>query len=36
LSGDEYACGVGLALDGTDGCPAEEFASEYAATSAAE
>jgi putative intracellular protease/amidase len=36
LSGDEYACGVGLALDSADGAPAKEFASEYSATSTCE
>ena len=36
MSGGKYACGVGIALDGAHGCPADEFASEYAATSACE
>jgi hypothetical protein len=36
LSGDKYACGVGLPLNATDGLPSEQFAAEYAATSACE
>jgi hypothetical protein len=32
LSGDKNACGVGVPLDGTDGSPSKEFASEYAST----
>jgi hypothetical protein len=33
---DEYACGVGVPLDGAHGSPSEQVASEYAATSARE
>jgi hypothetical protein len=36
LSGDKYACGVGLKLDGTHGCPPEQLAAEDASTSARE
>jgi hypothetical protein len=36
LSGGKYTCGVGLALNGADGFPSEEFAAQYAATSACE
>jgi hypothetical protein len=36
LSGEQYACGVGVELDGADGAPAEECAAEYASTSARE
>lgn len=36
LSGEQYACGIGVPLDGADGAPAEKVASEYAATSACE
>jgi hypothetical protein len=36
LSGDKNACGVGLPLNSADGAPAEEFAAEYASTSARE
>jgi hypothetical protein len=36
LSGDKYACGVRVELDGADGLPAEEVAAEYSAASARE
>jgi hypothetical protein len=36
LSGEQHASGVGLDLDGADGTPAEQPASENAATSARE
>ena len=36
LSGDKYACGVGLPFDGADGSPSEQVACEYSATSACE
>jgi hypothetical protein len=36
LSGEQYARGVGVVLDGADGSPAEKLASEYASTSARE
>ncbi len=36
LSGNKYACGVGVPFDGADGAPSEEFASENPATSACE
>ena len=36
LAGDEHAPGVGLNFDGADGSPPEEFAPEYAASSACE
>jgi hypothetical protein len=36
LSGGKYACGVGFALDGADGAPAEQVSTEYATTSARE
>jgi hypothetical protein len=36
LSGDKYACGVWVELDGADGSPPEEMAAEYSATSARE
>jgi hypothetical protein len=32
LSGDKYARGIGVVLDGADGAPAEEVSSEYAST----
>ncbi|WMB15593.1 hypothetical protein O4G19_01585 [Akkermansia muciniphila] len=36
LAGEQYACGVGIEFDGADGSDAEQFASEYASTSARE
>jgi hypothetical protein len=36
LSGDKYACGVGVEFDGADGSPSEQVAAENAATSACE
>jgi hypothetical protein len=36
LSGDKYARGIGVPLNGTDGAPAEQLASEYSSTSACE
>jgi hypothetical protein len=36
LSGDKYACGIGVDLDGADCPPSEEIASEYSSTSARE
>jgi hypothetical protein len=33
LSGDKYACGIGLPLNSTDGSPAEQLAAENASTS---
>jgi hypothetical protein len=36
LSGEQYACGVGVALDGADSSPSEQVSAEYAATSARE
>ena len=36
LSGEEHAAGVFIPLDGADGSPSEEFAPEYAASSACE
>jgi hypothetical protein len=36
LSGEQYACGIGLPLDSADGSPSEETASENASTSARE
>jgi hypothetical protein len=36
LSSHKNACGIGVPLDGADGAPSEEFASEYSSTSACE
>jgi hypothetical protein len=36
LSSAQYSSGVGIPFDGADGAPAEQFAAEYAATSACE
>jgi hypothetical protein len=36
LSGDKYACGVGVPLNGAHGVPSEQVPAEYASTSARE
>jgi hypothetical protein len=36
LSGDKYACGVWVALNGANRSPSEQFAAQYSATSARE
>jgi hypothetical protein len=36
LSGEQYACGIGVVLDGADGAPSEQVAAEYSSTSARE
>jgi hypothetical protein len=36
LPGAQYSSGIRLPLNGTDGSPPEEFAAEYASTSARE
>jgi hypothetical protein len=36
LSGNKYACGIGVNLNSADGSPSEETAAEYSSTSARE
>ena len=36
LSGEQYACGIGFELDGTDSSDSKQFAAKYASTSARE
>ena len=36
LSGEQYACGVGLDFNGADCSPSEDLATEYSSTSARE